>query len=77
MKLVNKKTRKAILKSVRKVIKKHGPQLAAALGGGALARALPDGLIEKDRKSAPKRSSHKASKKKKARVRKPTEEATT
>jgi hypothetical protein len=34
MKLVNRKTRKAIEKSVRKAMKKHGPALVAALAGG-------------------------------------------
>ncbi len=33
MKLVNRKTKKAIQKSVRKVIKKHGPEVAAGLVG--------------------------------------------
>ena len=33
MKLVNRKTRKAIEKSVRKAMKKHGPKLVAALAG--------------------------------------------
>lgn len=34
MKIVNRKTRKAIRKSVGKVIKKHGPEMAAGLAGG-------------------------------------------
>lgn len=34
MKLVNKKTRKAINKAVKKAIKKHGQTLAAGLLGG-------------------------------------------
>jgi hypothetical protein len=34
MKLVNRKTKKAIEKSVRKAMKKHGPALIAALAGG-------------------------------------------
>lgn len=33
MKLVSKKTKKAIAKSVRKALKKHGPALAAAIVG--------------------------------------------
>jgi hypothetical protein len=34
MKLVNRKTRKAIEKSVRKAMKKHGPALMAGLASG-------------------------------------------
>jgi len=34
MKLVNRKTRKAIEKSVRKAMKKHGPALMASLASG-------------------------------------------
>ena len=34
MKLVKRKTRKAIEKSVRKAMKKHGPAIVAALAGG-------------------------------------------
>jgi hypothetical protein len=34
MRLVKKKTRKAISKSVGKVIQKHGPAIAAGLAGG-------------------------------------------
>ncbi len=34
MKLVKRKTRKAIKKSVSKAIDKHGPQIAAAVVGG-------------------------------------------
>jgi hypothetical protein len=34
MKLVNKKTRKAIEKTVRKAMKKHGPALMASLAAG-------------------------------------------
>jgi len=34
MKILNRKTRKAIRKSVAKVLKKHGPQIAAGLAGG-------------------------------------------
>ena len=33
MKLMNRKTQKAIRKSVKKVIKKHGPEVAAGLVG--------------------------------------------
>ena len=39
MKLVKRKTRKAISKSVNKVIKKHGPEVAAGLTG-SIASAL-------------------------------------
>jgi hypothetical protein len=34
MKIVNRKTRKAIRKSVKKVVKKHGAKVAAGLVGG-------------------------------------------
>lgn len=34
MKIVSRKTRKAIRKSVKKVIKKHGAKIAAGLAGG-------------------------------------------
>ena len=34
MKIVNRKTRKAIRKGVKKAIKKHGPKIAAGLAGG-------------------------------------------
>ena len=34
MKIVNRKTRKAIEKTLRKAIKKHGPALAAGLASG-------------------------------------------
>lgn len=34
---MNKKTRKAIRKSVRKVLKKHGPEIAGHLATGAMA----------------------------------------
>jgi NH3-dependent NAD+ synthetase len=34
MKLVNRKTRKAIRKSVKKVVKKHGAKVVAGLAGG-------------------------------------------
>jgi hypothetical protein len=34
MKMVNRKTRKAIRKAVKKVIKKHGAKIAAGLAGG-------------------------------------------
>ena len=50
MKLVNRKTKKAIEKSVRKAMKKHGPMLLAGLASGlastiaTLARTeAPDG----------------------------------
>lgn len=33
MKLVNRKTRKAIRKSLKKVVKKHGPEIVAGLAG--------------------------------------------
>jgi hypothetical protein len=39
MKIVNRKTRKAIRKSVNKVLKKHGPKFAAGLAG-SIASAL-------------------------------------
>jgi hypothetical protein len=39
MKLINRKTRKAIEKSVRKAVKKHGPALMAGLASG-LASSL-------------------------------------
>lgn len=39
MKIVNRKTRKAIRKSVNKVLKKHGPEFAAGLAG-SVASAL-------------------------------------
>jgi hypothetical protein len=39
MKIVNRKTRKAIRKSVKKVVKKHGAKIAAGLAGG-IASAL-------------------------------------
>ena len=39
MKLVKRKTRKAIEKSVRKAMKRHGPAIVAALAGG-LASSL-------------------------------------
>jgi len=39
MKLVKRKTRKAIQKSLRKAIKRHGPKIAAGLAGG-IASAL-------------------------------------
>jgi hypothetical protein len=34
MKIMQRKTRKAIGKSVKKAIKKHGPKIAAGLAGG-------------------------------------------
>jgi hypothetical protein len=34
MKMIKRKTRKAIRKSVNKVLKKRGPQIAAGLAGG-------------------------------------------
>jgi NH3-dependent NAD+ synthetase len=34
MKIVNRKTRKAIRKSVKKAVRKHGPKLVAGLAGG-------------------------------------------
>jgi len=34
MKILNRKTRRAIRKSVGKVVKKHGPQILAGLAGG-------------------------------------------
>jgi hypothetical protein len=34
MKLLKRKNRKAIRKSVNKVMKRHGPAIAAAIGGG-------------------------------------------
>jgi hypothetical protein len=37
MKLVNRKTRKAIEKSVRKALKKHGPALLAAVAGSLVS----------------------------------------
>lgn len=37
MKLVDKKTRKAIEKSVRKAMRKHGPALVAALASGLVS----------------------------------------
>ena len=39
MKLVNRKTRKAIRKSLKKVVKKHGPEIVAGLAG-AIASTL-------------------------------------
>jgi hypothetical protein len=39
MKIVNRKTRKAIRKSVKKVVKKHGAKIAAGLAG-TIASAL-------------------------------------
>jgi hypothetical protein len=39
MKLVKRKTRKAIQKGLKKAIKKHGPKITAGLAGG-LASAL-------------------------------------
>ena len=39
MKLVRRKTQKAIQKSLKKAIKKHGPKIAAGLAGG-IASAL-------------------------------------
>ena len=39
MKLVGRKTRKAIEKSVKKALKRHGPAIVAALAGG-LASAI-------------------------------------
>jgi len=39
MKIVNRKTRKAIRKSVKKIVKKHGSKIAAGLAGG-IASAL-------------------------------------
>src|SRR4051812_38442949 len=37
MKLVKRKTRKAIEKAVRKALKKHGPALVAAVAGGIVS----------------------------------------
>ena len=50
-KLVPRKTRKAIHKSLRKIIKKHGPELAAAVAGGALGKSVSDALTGDGKKS--------------------------
>jgi hypothetical protein len=56
MKLVPRKTRKAIRKSVRKIIKQHGPELAAAMAGGALGEKVSELLATDDRQKSPKQS---------------------
>jgi hypothetical protein len=50
-KLVPKKTRKAIHKSVRKILKKHGPELVAAVAAGALGDKVSDALASDGKKS--------------------------
>ena len=63
-KLVPKKTRKAIHKSVRKIIKKHGPELVAAVAAGALGDKVSDALASDGKKSHKQsRSALKAGKK--------------
>jgi hypothetical protein len=65
-KLVPKKTRKAIHKSVRKILKRHGPELVAAVAAGALGDKISD-TFDADGKKSRKhgRSGVKAGKKRK------------
>ena len=46
MKLVNRKTRKAIEKSVRKAMKRHGPAMIAGLASGLAATIATLGKTE-------------------------------
>ena len=50
-KLVPWKTRKAIHKSLRKIIKKHGPELAAAVAAGSLGKTVSEVLTGDGKKS--------------------------
>jgi hypothetical protein len=70
MKFLKKKTTKAFRKALRKIVNKHGPELAAALAGGALLDKVSHALTADDRQGSRKADAggKKAKKKSKRRV---------